>query len=72
GLSGIDVIKEAVKFTPETKFLAVSGYDSNDIADEALKAGAVDFIHKPQTVEGIQRKVKEVLKKIGKYEPKSP
>lgn len=72
GLSGIDVIREAVKFTPETKFLAVSAYDSNDIADEALKAGAIDFIHKPQTVEGIQRKVKEVLKKIGKYEPKGP
>jgi two-component system response regulator (stage 0 sporulation protein F) len=72
GLSGIDVIQEAVKFTPETRFLAVSAYDSNEIADQALKAGAVDFIHKPQTVEGIQRKVKEVLKKIGKYEPKGP
>lgn len=72
GLSGIDVIKEAVKFTPTTKFLAVSGYDSNEVAGEALKAGAYDFIHKPQTVEGIERKVKEILKKIGKYEPKGP
>lgn len=70
GLSGIDVIKEAMKFTPETKFLAVSAYDSSDIADEAMRAGAVDFIHKPQTIEGIERKVKDILKKIGKYSPK--
>lgn len=70
GLSGIDVIKEAMKFTPQTKFLAVSGYDAEEVADQALKAGAVDFMHKPQTVEGIERKVKDILKKIGKYSPK--
>jgi len=69
GLSGIDVIKEAAKFTPETKILAVSAYDSQDVANEAIKYGAIDFIHKPQTAEGIERKVKDVLKKIGKYQP---
>lgn len=72
GLSGIDVIKEAVKFTPETKILAVSAYDSQDVANEALKYGAVDFIHKPQTAAGIERKVRDILKKIGKYSPKKP
>jgi CheY-like chemotaxis protein len=70
GKSGIDVIREAVQFTPETKFLAVSAYDSDEIAGEALRVGAVDFLHKPHTVEGIERKVKDVLKKIGKYSPK--
>lgn len=70
GLSGIDVMREAKKFTPETQFLAVSAYDSNEVADEALKAGAVDFIHKPQTSEGIKNKVRDALKKIGKYQPK--
>ncbi|MBM3246910.1 MAG: response regulator, partial [Candidatus Omnitrophica bacterium] len=43
GLSGIDVIKEAVKFTPHTKILAISAYDSHEVADEALGAGALDF-----------------------------
>lgn len=70
GLSGLDVIREAIKFTPQTQFLAVSAYDSHDIADEALKAGAVDFIPKPHTLEGIERKVRDILKKIGKYAPK--
>jgi YesN/AraC family two-component response regulator len=70
GLSGIDIIERAVKFTPETKFLTISGYDSDEIAHAALKAGAVDFIPKPQTVEAIKAKVKDILIKIGKYEPK--
>ena len=70
GLSGIDVIKEAKKFTPKTKILAISAYDSEDVADEALKAGVVDFIHKPHTIEGIERKLKAILKSIGKYSPK--
>ncbi len=70
GLSGIDVIKQTMKFSPKMQFLAVSGYDSEEVADEALKAGAVDFLHKPQSAEGMKQKVKGILKKIGKYEPK--
>lgn len=70
GLSGIDVIKEAVKFTPETKILAISGYDSHEVADGALGAGAIDFIHKPQTIEGIELKIKGILTQIGKYSAK--
>lgn len=70
GLSGLDVIREAVKFTPDTKFLMVSAYDSDEIAGEALRAGAADFVSKFQTVEGVERKVRDILKKIGKYSPK--
>ncbi len=67
GLSGIDVIKEAAKFTPETKILAISGYDSQEVAEEVLKAGAVDFLHKPQTPDAIELKLKDILSKMGKY-----
>ncbi|MBI4706916.1 MAG: response regulator [Candidatus Omnitrophica bacterium] len=70
GLSGIDVINEAIKFTPQTKFLAISGYDSDEVASAALKAGAVDFIPKPQTSKAIQLKIKEILSQLGKYEAK--
>lgn len=70
GLSGIDVMKEALKFTPQTKFLAISGYDSHEIAEQALKAGAVDFLPKPQSQEAIQIKLKEILTKIEKYHAK--
>jgi len=63
GLSGIDVMKETAKFSPQTKFLAISGYDSDEVADEALKAGATDFITKPQTPATILLKVKSILGK---------
>jgi len=61
GLSGIDVMKETAKFSPQTKFLAISGYDSDEVANEALKAGAVDFVTKPQTPAAIVLKVKDIL-----------
>jgi two-component system nitrogen regulation response regulator NtrX len=70
GLSGIDVMKETAKFSPQTKFLAISGYDSDEVADEALKVGAVDFVTKPQTTAAILLKVKDILSKLGKYAPK--
>ncbi len=70
GLSGIDVMREAVNFSPGTKFLAISGYDSKEIANGALEAGAIDFMHKPLTPAAIELKVKDILSKIGKYHPK--
>jgi YesN/AraC family two-component response regulator len=70
GLSGIDVMKEALKLAPQTKFLIISGYDSREVAADALGAGAIDYIPKPQTVEAIELKVREVLSRIGKYQPK--
>jgi len=62
GLSGIDLIKNAIKFTPNTKFLVMSGYDSYEVAHTALETGAVDFISKPQTPQTILAKIKDVLK----------
>ncbi len=70
GLSGIDVMRQSAKFSPQTKFLAISAYDSDEVANQALKAGAVDFIPKPHTMETLELKLKGVLNKIGKYEPK--
>lgn len=70
GLSGIDIMKETGKFSPQTKFLAISAYDSKEVASAALEAGAMDFIPKPHTAEAIELKVKHILTHIGKYQPK--
>jgi len=61
GLSGIDVIKEAIKFSPGMKILAVSAYDSPEVANEALKAGAIDYIHKPQPIETLETRIRQAL-----------
>jgi DNA-binding NtrC family response regulator len=70
GLSGIDVMRRSVELAPHTKFLAISAYDSNDVANAALKAGAIDFIPKPHTMELLELKLKEALNNIGKGQTK--
>jgi len=70
GLSGIDVMRQAAASSIQTKFLAISGYDSQEVADEALYFGAIDFIPKPQTPATILLKVKDILEQMGKYEAK--
>ena len=71
GFSGIDVITKAQKFSPQTKFLAISGYDSDEVATKALKAGAVDFIHKPTPAKAIALKIQHILSEMGKYQPRT-
>jgi len=72
GLSGIDLIKEAIKFSPKSKILAISAYDSQDVALEAIKAGAFDYILKSYSTEEIGIKIKDALAKDGKYSPRTP
>ncbi len=66
GLSGIDVIREAAKVSAQTKMLVISAYDSQDIADVALKTGALDYIPKSYSLEQVGVKVKRALAEAGK------
>ena len=61
GLSGIDLIKEASKLSPETKILVISAYDSREIAELAINLGAGDYIPKSYTLEQIGIKIKSAL-----------
>lgn len=71
GISGLDVLEKAKSVSSDCVVLIVSGYDSEQVAREALKKGADDYIIKPSTREAILQKVVEVLKKKNKYIPKS-
>jgi two-component system, NtrC family, response regulator HydG len=61
GLSGIDVIKDVMRFSPVTKILVLSAYDSQDVADEAIRAGASDYILKSHSHQEIELKIKRAL-----------
>ena len=61
GLDGIDVIKNTAVSSPHTKILVISAYDSKEIADQAIKAGARDYITKPYTADEIVIKVQDIL-----------
>ncbi|PKN16396.1 MAG: DNA-binding response regulator [Deltaproteobacteria bacterium HGW-Deltaproteobacteria-23] len=47
GMSGMEVLKKIKERSPETLVLIITAFGSVDIAVEAMKAGAYDYITKP-------------------------
>ncbi|NLF40037.1 sigma-54-dependent Fis family transcriptional regulator [bacterium] len=47
GMSGLDVLKEVKKQAPGTEVILITAYGDVDVAVDALKSGAADFIMKP-------------------------
>ena len=47
GLDGMEVMAKATELTPETPFILISGHGSIELAVEAVRKGAYDFISKP-------------------------
>ena len=77
GKNGMELLKEFLEKRPETIMIIISAYGTIDLAVNALKLGAKDFITKPFTVDELRTKVKHVLdenpiiKPINSYESKS-
>ncbi len=46
-LHGLEILKEIKAVKPKLPVMIVSGYQSTEIAKEALKAGACDYVPKP-------------------------
>ena len=46
-MSGIDLVKRGRALAPDTLFLVMSAYGSEELAIEALQAGAFDYVSKP-------------------------
>jgi signal transduction histidine kinase len=50
GASGIDVLRTAREYAPETEVVLTTAYGSLDVAIECLRGGAFDFVQKPFNV----------------------
>ena len=59
GLSGMDVLRQTKD--KNLKFLIISGYDSIQVAQEALNEGATDYITKPFSMQILGQKIKQIL-----------
>ena len=46
-MHGMDILKQVKKLKPSLPVIIVTGYQSVEMAQEALKNGAVDYIPKP-------------------------
>ena len=68
GLNGIEVLKRIRNNWPELGIIILTGYSSKDVAIEALKAHADEYIEKPIDIE----KAKEIINNVldSKRDPK--
>jgi len=69
GKSGIDLLDEVHEESPETAVLLISAYGTIDLAVQALKKGARDFIAKPFTIDELRLKVEQISENLAITEP---
>ena len=55
GKSGLDVLREIKAINPTIKSIMMTAYPSIDLAIEAMKAGAADYLIKPFTPDQLER-----------------
>lgn len=63
-MNGAELMKNVRKEKPTTPFIIITGYGTYDMAIDALREGAYDFINKPFRVEELKVSVKNILEKI--------
>jgi len=72
GVNGLDVLAEIKKDNPELKTVILTGHSSKDVAIEALKNRADDYIEKPIFVDKIKEIVEKFVDKAGEDELNPP
>jgi len=63
GVDGIDLLRWGRRSIPETAWILLSGLDTFNVAVEAIRLGAFDFIVKPPGIEELQVAVRNALER---------
>jgi len=64
GATGLDVLKKARRILPDTEVIIITAYGTVDIAVDAMKSGAWDFISKPFSGEELCIKVRRAAESM--------
>ncbi len=63
GKTGIRVLKEIKEVKPQIKSVIITAYPSVELAIEAMKLGAVDYMVKPVAPDDLEKLIRDTLKK---------
>jgi DNA-binding response OmpR family regulator len=61
GMDGMEVLRRVSQQRPEIKVIIITAYGSIEMAVEAMKLGAVDFLQKPFDAADVRRVVRRLL-----------
>jgi CheY-like chemotaxis protein len=65
GLSGMEVLREIRTREPSARVAIITAFGTVDLAEEAMRAGAIDFLRKPFTAEVLREAVEAALAQRG-------
>ncbi len=63
GVDGIDLLRWGREHMPDVAWILLSGFETFDVAVEAIRLGAYDFLAKPPGIEELQVAVKNALER---------
>ena len=70
GMNGIEVLTRIKELYPEVGIIIFTGYSSKDVAVEALRGKADDYIEKPMEIDATREVIDRLMeKKSGKIKP---
>ncbi len=59
--NGLEILKQIKSFRPDTAVIMVTGYQSTEMAAEAIKLGALDYIIKPINSAAVLASIRKAL-----------
>lgn len=62
GMDGIKVLREIMRIRPETRVIMITAYGTVEMAVEAIKLGACDYVMKPVVMDDILTKIRQNMK----------
>ncbi len=68
GADGIKVLREIMRIRPKTHVIMITAYGTIEMAVEAIKLGACDYVIKPVVFEDILTKIRQHLRYLGLQE----
>jgi len=64
GKTGLQILKEIKVLKPQIKSIIITAYPSAELAVEAMKLGAVDYLIKPIAPDELEKLIRETLSQM--------